>query len=75
MRRVLKGIEEHIYYHGQRIDTVRRYSDRLLIFMLQSLRPEKYGGKGKGDSDDTLDSLSELLRQIDGASHDTGPEA
>lgn len=72
MRRVLEGIEEHIYYHGKRIDTVRRYSDRLLIFLLQKLRPEKYGDKARAEPGD---ALVELFRHIDGKTHTAGPES
>lgn len=62
MRRALEGIEQSVYYHGKQIDTARRYSDRLLIFLLKTLHPERYGDKVTMEADD---SLTRLLRQID----------
>lgn len=41
-RRAMVGVEEPIHYQGQRVDTVRRYSDTLLIFLLKGKRPEIY---------------------------------
>ena len=41
-RRAVQGVEEPVHYQGQRIDTVRRYSDVLLIFLLKGRMPEKY---------------------------------
>lgn len=41
-RRAHAGTERGIYYQGKRIDTVKEYSDTLLIFRLKALRPEKY---------------------------------
>jgi len=43
-RRALEGVEEPVFYQGERVGTVRRYSDTLLIFRLKALRPEKYRG-------------------------------
>ena len=34
------GIEKPIYYKGERVDTVREYSDNLLMFRTKKLRPE-----------------------------------
>lgn len=64
MQRALEGIEETVYYHGEQIDTVRRYSDRLLIFLLKTLRPEKYGDKATVDTEETDDSLTRFLEQV-----------
>lgn len=41
-RRAVKGVEEPIYHNGHAIDTVWKYSDTLLIFLLKGRRPEKY---------------------------------
>ena len=42
-RRAVEGIEEPVgWYKGVAGGTVRRYSDVLLIFLLKSLRPERY---------------------------------
>jgi hypothetical protein len=41
-RRAQFGVEEPVYYQGQRVDTIRRFSDTLLIFLLKARRPEVY---------------------------------
>ena len=41
-RRALDGVEEPVYYKGEIVGGVRKYSDLLLIFMLKAHRPEKY---------------------------------
>lgn len=55
-RRAERGVLEPIYYQGERVGAVRKYSDTLLIFLLKAHRPEKYrdnvrhevGGPGGG---------------------------
>lgn len=42
LRRAVQGIEEPVFYRGERIDTIKRYSDILLIFLLKAVRPEKF---------------------------------
>ncbi len=41
-RRAVRGVEEPIHYRGRKVDSVRRYSDTLLIFLLKGRRPEIY---------------------------------
>lgn len=41
-RRAVVGVLEPIYYQGAKVGTVRKYSDRLLIFLLKGGKPEKY---------------------------------
>lgn len=41
-RRAFHGVEEPVHYQGARVDTVLRYSDTLMIFLLKAHRPEKY---------------------------------
>ncbi len=41
-RRASKGVDKPIYYKGEKIDTVKEYSDTLLIFLLKAHRPEKF---------------------------------
>jgi hypothetical protein len=42
VRRARDGVEEPIYYEGECVGTVRRYSDTLLIFLLKSHKPGTY---------------------------------
>ena len=41
-RRAQVGVEEPVHYQGKRVDTIRRYSDTLLIFLLKARRPDVY---------------------------------
>jgi hypothetical protein len=42
MRRALDGVERPVYHQGKKVDTIREYSDTLLIFLLKGGRPAKY---------------------------------
>jgi hypothetical protein len=41
-RRAQNGVEKPVFYQGNRVATVKEYSDTLLIFLLKANRPEKY---------------------------------
>lgn len=41
-RRALEGREEPVYWNGQQVGTVRKYSDVLLIFLLKAKKPDIY---------------------------------
>ena len=41
-RRGMKGVDEPVFYKGDKVADVRKYSDTLLIFMLKSRRPDKF---------------------------------
>lgn len=41
-RRAHDGVDKPVFYKGDKVATVKEYSDTLLIFLLKSLRPEKY---------------------------------
>jgi hypothetical protein len=42
LRRAHDGVEEPVYYKGVLVDTVRKYSDTLMIFLLKAAKPEKF---------------------------------
>lgn len=42
IRRAYEGVEQPIYYQGEEVGQVRKYSDTLLIFLLKGSKPEKY---------------------------------
>ena len=42
IRRAHDGTEEPVFYQGKVCGNVRRYSDKLIMFLLSSRRPEKY---------------------------------
>jgi len=39
-RRAYHGIDKPIYHQGFKVDTIKEYSDTLLIFMIKAKRPE-----------------------------------
>ena len=41
-RRALEGVEEPVFYRGERVGTTRRYSDQLLILLLMAKRPDQF---------------------------------
>ncbi|MFV0679999.1 terminase [Ottowia sp.] len=41
-RRAFEGFDEPVVYQGAITDTVKKYSDTLLIFLLKGGKPEKY---------------------------------
>lgn len=41
-RRARDGVTEPIYYKGDRVGEVQRYSDTLMIFLLKARRPDKF---------------------------------
>jgi hypothetical protein len=41
-RRAFKGTDEPVYYQGEEVGAVRKYSDTLAIFLLKAHRPERY---------------------------------
>jgi hypothetical protein len=42
VRRGFRGVETPVHYAGKRVDTIRKYSDKLAMFFLKAHRPEKY---------------------------------
>jgi hypothetical protein len=43
VRRAVEGWEEPVYYQGNKVGSVTRYSDGMLQFLLRGFKPEKYG--------------------------------
>jgi hypothetical protein len=41
-RRAIEGVPEPVWYRGQIVGEVQKYSDTLLIFLLKGAKPEKY---------------------------------
>ena len=37
------GVDEGVYYQGEKVNTEKRYSDTLLTFLLSAHKPEVYG--------------------------------
>jgi hypothetical protein len=41
-RRAERGVDEPVFYQGETVGTVRKYSDTLLIFLLKAHKPERF---------------------------------
>ena len=41
-RRAVDGVDEPVFYQGQEVARVKKYSDTLLMFLLKGRRPEKF---------------------------------
>ena len=53
-RRAVEGWQEPVWYQGDQVGTVRKYSDTLLICLLKAHHPEKYADRQKSET--TLDA-------------------
>ncbi len=42
IRRAVEGVSEDVWYHGEIVGQVRRYSDRLLEFLMRGADPDTY---------------------------------
>jgi len=51
-QRAMKGVEEPVYYHGQVVGHVRRFSEELMLLFLRAERPEKFGQRPAGGGAD-----------------------
>jgi hypothetical protein len=71
-RRAVEGIRKPVFYKGQIVGETWEYSDRLLMFRLKALDPEKYGEHassaftGKDGRPLFMDLLEELRGLKDG---------
>jgi len=57
-RRAVAGIMEPIFYKGRRVNTVRKKSDVLLMFLLKSRRPHIYRDNAPLPQDPDTDELA-----------------
>lgn len=65
-KRAVDGTPEPVYYKGQMVGAVRRYSDNLLMFLLRARRPERFRDRSEvkhsGGVGVTLTELLKLSR-------------
>lgn len=48
-RRALEGTDEPVFYQGEEVGTVRKYSDTLAIFLAKAHRPDKFRERFSGE--------------------------
>ena len=64
-RRAVEGWQEPVWYQGDQVGTVRKYSDTLLICLLKAHHPEKYADRQKSET--TLDATVQGSVSLDPA--------
>ncbi len=48
-RRAMQGVDEPVFQGGEQVGTVRKYSDRLMEFLLRGRNPAKYGDRFRAE--------------------------
>lgn len=72
-RRAVEGVDRPVFYKGEECGTIKEYSDTLLIFRLNALRPEKYRQRYQVRAEVTHhDGDSELDAEIAGLMAELG---
>lgn len=80
-RRAYEGVSEPVFYKGQEVATVQKYSDTLLIFLLKGAKPEKYRENVKAEVTGSLevhaifDALASMTNTDEPESNPSGPDA
>lgn len=59
IQRAVHGVEEDVYYRDEVIGKKRKYSDTLLVKMLESRKPETYGRRMDVNTQITVTNLSD----------------
>ena len=57
-RRAVTGVEKPVYRGGEVVGHIADYSDAMLMFLLKSRRPERYGASSKAASSKTSEGLN-----------------
>ncbi|HLH24832.1 MAG TPA: terminase [Chloroflexota bacterium] len=52
--RAVEGVREPVFWHGEEVGYIRKYSDRLLIFLLKARAPQKYRDNVHAEHDGEL---------------------
>lgn len=62
-RRAVMGIDKPIYWKDQQIDTLKEYSDTLMIFLLKAHRPDKYRERVDHNHIHTISQIQKNMQQ------------
>lgn len=60
-RRAVDGYEEPVFYQGEQVGVIRRYSDRMLELLLKGHLPEKYKDRVQHTGDVGVDVTEQAL--------------
>ncbi|TRD12455.1 hypothetical protein FGU71_11665 [Erythrobacter insulae] len=59
MDRALNGVEEPVYHRGEIVGTRRVYNDRLLMFLLKSRAPDRFGETRPSGKPDAIRAMTD----------------
>ena len=59
-RRAVQGVAEPVYYKGEVVGTIQKYSDVLLMFLLKAAFPEKYREHHRHEHSGGIDIMAKL---------------
>ena len=65
--RAINGVEEEVYFKGEYVGVVHKYSDFLLTFLLKGNFPHKYGNLGTSTEDIESDALGRPRLKVSAA--------
>ena len=68
-RRAVEGIQEAVFYKGERVATVRKYSDNLLMFLIKREDPSYRDSYRPPEDDGGQVSLVDVIAAIQQAAH------
>ena len=60
------GFEEDVYYKGQKVGTVTKYSDKLMEILLKANAPEKYRERSEVKNVDSNGATTMVWEDDDG---------
>ncbi|MBN2326733.1 MAG: hypothetical protein JXR73_06230 [Candidatus Omnitrophica bacterium] len=62
-RRAFEGVLEPVYYRGEVVGQVRKYSDTLIIFLLKGLKPNMYRDNFSVDINGSIEKLVKIINE------------
>lgn len=72
IKRAVDGVKEPVYYQGNKVGTIKKYSDPLLMFLMKAHSPELYGDKRTLNVNSK--SVSVEIRSFDAYGNEIVPE-
>lgn len=72
IKRAVDGVEEPVYYKGEMVGSVTKYSDPLLMFLMKAHAPDLYGDKRTLNVNSK--SVSVQIRSFDAYGNEIEPE-
>lgn len=73
-RRAHEGVDEPVFYQGEMVGAVRKYSDTLAMFILKGRRPEKYRENIKQEISGEVEHTHRVVRVPPKAAKEEWPE-